>query len=1014
MQDKIKSRDLGYNPKILPKELKSNYISITPAQKDSMLKSIGIKSSKELFKTIPSDVQFSKTPSMCEKYDYQSLLNKMENIAAKNNPKTCFIGDGLKNYKVHEIVPFVSNIRGLTTAYTPYQPERSQGTLHSLWIYSSLLAKMTGFEAINASLYDRSTCLFEACMTACRLKKKMTILISEGIYPGDLEVINTLKKETKLKVITIPIDAKSGGTDLNQLADIITSNIDHLAGMAFSQINCLGILEDVNKITDLCEQYQLQKIAVVDPMTIVTDGLIAPSEYGSKKLGADMIVAEGQHIAIGPNFGGPGLGIFGIRYNQDNKKAIRSTAGRFIGKTIDSVGDPAFSIVLSTREQHIRREKATSNICSNQSFIATLAGAAILGRGEKGMQESLAHATAHAAEMALYLSNFAGIDLAFNNAAILNEFTICLTDSKCDDLLQKAQIADIHLGVNVSNRVSGDRELLLLSFFDIHTKEDIKKLKSFFNQHFKTAADKLLSIATINQELKRLSKLDLPNFTYHELCQFYLELGEQNVGPDDCLYPLGSCTMKYNPYINDYTAGLKGFTDLHPQAPLTDAQGSLEVLYEIQEIFKQMTGLSAVTTQPVAGAQGELVGLKIFQAYHRDHGQEETRNIILIPQSAHGTNPATATMAGFESKKIAGITYGIINIKANTKGHIDLEHFDQLITEYAERIAAIMITNPNTSGLFEKDFTYMSQKIHQVGGLVYMDGANMNAIAGIVNISAMGVDAIHNNLHKTWSIPHGGGGPGDAIVAVSQRCADYLPGQQIVKNTQGEFTTITPVKSIGSIHRHWGNFAHKVRCLTYLYALGSEGIVEMSQIAVLSSQYLFENLKNTYPLLPNNRTEPRLHEFIITLEEENFALLAKNNIPKAQAIAKIGKLFLDFGLHSPTVAFPEMYGLMIEPTESYSKDDLDKFIKVMQVIKTIICEHPQVLQTVPHFTPVEKINEVYANKNLQLSEAITELPIITKNKISVAKLLSMPQDKIIQLILEAHQTEIQKVASSKK
>ncbi|TDJ07441.1 MAG: glycine dehydrogenase, partial [Deltaproteobacteria bacterium] len=646
---------LPYQPTKLPRELTKYYISATEEELDEMLKSLELKNLDELFSHLPKEVMFDQAPEICDELDYEHLITHLESIAAKNKVKTSFIGDGLKNYRVPEIVPFVSDIRGLTTAYTPYQPERSQGTLATLWMYSSTLSMLTGFEAINASLYDRASGIYEAINTSIRLKRGTdTVLILESNYPGDIEVVRTHAKETKVKIETIAVDPKTGITDISALKEK-ASSISNLAGIVFPQVNNLGNLEDVHGISALCKDLGIKSIAVFDPMLLATGGLVPPSEYH-----ADIIVGEGQHLAIGPNFGGPGLGIFGIRYNEKNKLDIRSTPGRYIGKARDADGNACLSMVLSTREQHIRRDKATSNICSNQSFLATLVGAGILNRGEKGMSESCLAGREMALKAAKALTNFADVNLAFNTP-FFNEFTLELPVNTTD-LISKAAAAGIHLGIDVSARVEGSRNLILISFFDIHTDHDLDKLISFFAENFSTG-DSEANIPSIPENLLRKDPVGLPDFSLDELKTFYTKLGKQNVSPDDSIYPLGSCTMKYNPYINDYAAGLSGFTDIHPQAPEADAQGCLEIIYETQEIFKNLTGLAGVTTQPVAGAQGELVGIKMFQAYHKDRG--ENRDVILIPRTAHGTNPATATMAGFETKTVDGKKVGIITVEAN-------------------------------------------------------------------------------------------------------------------------------------------------------------------------------------------------------------------------------------------------------------------------------------------------------------------------------------------------------------
>ncbi len=993
---------LSYDPKKLKRELKKYYIASTKEEQKEMLDLIKLKDFKDLFLHIPEKLKFTSPPFVSEELNYTELISDLESIASRNNLKTCFIGDGLKNYKVGKIIPYVSNLRGLTTAYTPYQPERSQGTLQSIWIYSSVLSMLTGFEAISASLYDRSTAIFEAIQTSMRIiKGSNVVLICESIYPDDIEVIKTLSAGTSLRIITVPIDPITGTTDLNILIKIAKELGSKLSGIIYPQVNNLGNLEDVHLITDLCWELNVQAIAIIDPMLLATKGLVSPVDFGTKKQGAHMIVGEGQHLAIGPNFGGPGLGIFGIRYNQNNKDDIRSTAGRFIGKTKDAKGNECLCMVLSTREQHIRREKATSNICSNQSFIATLAGASILERGEKGTVEICQKIRMLALFAAKELTKFKGVNLAFPSTSFYNEFTLELP-VKVKEVQRKALLANMQLGIDVSERLKVERNLLLLSFFDIHSKEDIEKIILLFETIF-DKNEESQNLTDIPTKFLRSDEVCLPNFKFEELKEFYQNLSDLNLSPDDHLYPLGSCTMKYNPYINDYAASLRGFTDIHPQAPIQDVQGCLEILYNIQEMFKSITGLAGVTTQPVAGAQGELVGIKLFQAYHKNNGEGEIRNILLIPKSAHGTNPATAAMAGFETKVVDGIAYGIITIEADQTGQIDFNQMKQIVEKYNKRIAGIMVTNPNTSGIFEINFREIADLIHSVGGLVYMDGANMNAIAGWIDLNKMGVDAVHNNLHKTWSIPHGGGGPGDAIVAVSEKLVDYLPGFQIIR-IGDSFDLKKNNKSIGSFHRHFGNFAHKIRTYTYLRALGGNGVREMSAVAVLSSRYLFEKFKLNFLTLPLNcENEARMHEFILTFSKDTFDKIEKSGTPKSQAISKIGKLFLDFGIHAPTVAFPEVYGLMIEPTESYTKEELDHFVEIVNTILHLVNDSPQILQTAPHFTPIRKVDEVEANRILNLMEHLNNLPKISKNTIHPEKLFRMHLVDICKMILKVHE-----------
>lgn len=996
---------LNYHPETLKRELKPFYIGADEKDIQEMLKTLGLSNLEELYSHIDDSVKMTSVP-MPKHMSYEELIAHVNDVANKNNQKISFLGDGLPQYKVTDVVGPVCDIRGLTTAYTPYQPERSQGTLQTLWIYQSLISQLTGFEAINASLYERSTCLYEAMNCALRLvKDSTTVIVANTLYPGDLEVLETHARETGMKILKAPVNAQTGKLDIEALKKLLNTT-PLVAAVAFPQVNNLGNIESVDEIVDLCSTNNIKSIAVVDPMLLGLGGLKAPAKYGTRAQGADMVVAEGQHLALGPNFGGPGLGIFGIRYNEHDKISIRSTAGRYVGKTQDLKGRECKALILSTREQHIRREKATSNICSNQSFVATAAGASILARGDAGFEETLKTSRSLAIKAAEGLTQFEGVELKFKGSAFFNELTLKLS-VPTKELIKKGSKEGFHLGVDVSKRHQeiSDENLLLMSFTDIHSEKDVDSLIAFFATIFPKTKNGT-SAPKIPSTMIRTEAPEIPKISSKEIIAYYNKLGAQNLSPDDGIYPLGSCTMKYNPYINDYAASLPGFTNVHPEAPIDDVQGSLEILYEIQEQFKAITGLPGVTTQPVAGAQGELVGLKMFQAYHRERGESDKRNVIIIPRSAHGTNPATASMAGYQSKVVDGQIYGIYTVEALPNGEMNLSQIKDFLKTDGHRVAGIMVTNPNTAGIFETQFKEMSDLIHDVGGLVYMDGANMNAIAGIVDLNKLGVDAVHNNLHKTWTIPHGGGGPGDAIVAVSDRLLDFLPGLQVVKKDH-MFDVVKAPKSVGSFHRHYGNFAHKVRAYTYIKALGADGVRKMSQVAVLSARYLHNKLSISYPTLPMNaESSPRMHEFILTLSPETFKKIEASGTPKANTIARIGKLFLDFGFHAPTVAFPEQYGLMIEPTETYGKKELDQFVNVVETILNLINTSPEVLKTVPHFTPIDRVDEVLANKNPVLAEKIThQLPSIIPDRVASEKLRSTTSSDLCELILNTHQNQ---------
>ncbi|MGE9291917.1 MAG: aminomethyl-transferring glycine dehydrogenase subunit GcvPB [Puniceicoccales bacterium] len=970
------------------REYARHYIPLSPEEESAMLAKAGGSSLADLYRHIPRAIQFQEAIPVPEELDEAQAREEISRLADANRPLPSFASDGLPDWKQPAIVNRVASLRRLATSYTPYQPERSQGTLTAHWIYQCLLSEITGYEAVNSSLYDRSTALVEASFCAFRLKKKSSLIaVSETLEPSDLAVLETHLADTSFEILRIPCDATTGRMDPATVKAALLERADEVAGFAFPQVNTFGVLEEVDSLTDLCQETGVRSIAVIDPFLLGPGGLKPPVEFGES--GASIAIGEGQHLALEPNFGGPGLGLFAIRFDSAHRNDIRNAPGRFVGGASDRAGQNGKVMVLSTREQHIRKEKATSNICSNQAFLATLVGAALLRRGSKGLSEALGTARDGLRTLLAALPDIPGARCAFPGSPVYTAVTLEV-DGDPQSLLEKGLADGILLGTDVSDRIPGSSaSRIKLTFTDRTGPAEIEKLITILKGIPSQNAPAATAPAEAPQSALRTAGPEIPQFEEEELYAYYRKLDALNAAPEEAPYPLGSCTMKYNPYLNEWAAGLKGFTQIHPSAPESCIQGSLEVLYQTQEWFKNMTGLAGVTTQPVAGAQGELVGLKMFQAYHRSRGDSH-RDVMLIPRSAHGTNFATAAMAGFPAGR------GIALLKADSTGCIDQEDLDAKIEEFGPRIAGIMITNPNTGGIFETAFAEIAEKVHQAGGLVYLDGANLNAIAGWIDLGAMGVDAVHSNLHKTWTIPHGGGGPGDGIVAVSERLLDFLPGKQVIR--QGDrFTAVTPPASIGTFHRNWGNFAHKVRCYTYLLRLGREGIPRMSGTAVLAARYLQKSLDDSFPLLPaDTSAAPRMHEFILSLSEEQFAALENVGVSRPQAIPSFGKMFLDFGYHAPTVAFPEALGLMFEPTESYTQAELDRLAATAKAIGELVISHPEIVRDGPHFTPVKRFDEVSANRNPVLQEPLTGLPGIPSGAPASCELLSRPVDEILE------------------
>ena len=475
---------LGFDPSALPREQVRHYIPASEEDLAAMLRALGLARLDDLFAHLPAEIRARPPLALPEELSYEALQERMAALAASNRSAAAFLGDGLPVYTVPAIVGKVAGIRNLTTAYTPYQPERSQGSLLTHWIYQCLMAQLTGFEAVNSSLYDRASALFEACCCALRLAEKPdadTVLLAGTLFPSDLEVLHTHAAETALRLEIVEPNAATGLIEVAAMRARAQALGPRLAALAFPQINSLGLLEDVDALTDLAGELGARAIAVVDPILFATGGLKPPAQWGASGRGADILVGEGQHLAIGPNFGGPGLGVFAVRHNTNVKNDVRATPGRFVGKAHDLAGRDCCVMVLSTREQHIRKDKATSNICSNQAFLATLVGAALLERGDAGLAAAVGLGRRRAVAAVRKLLR-PGVALAFA-APFFNEPTLAL-DRPVAPLLERARRAGLHLGVDVSARVPGGRNLLKLSFTDAQSEEDLAKLEKFFDGEF--------------------------------------------------------------------------------------------------------------------------------------------------------------------------------------------------------------------------------------------------------------------------------------------------------------------------------------------------------------------------------------------------------------------------------------------------------------------------------------------------------------------------------------------------
>ena len=500
--------DLPYNPIEHPRELCRHYISATETELENMMSKVGVEDLKGLFSHLPKDNLFTEKLPLPDELSYEDAAIRLLEISSKTNLTNSFIGDLLPAWATHPIVDEICKLRQLTTSYTPYQPERSQGTLVTHWIYQCVLSALTGFEAINTSLYDRSAAIFEAIGCARRSRKrKGSVLLAGTLFKEDISFLKTHAEETCLSFVTSPICPETGRLDYDALSTILEKQANEISAFVFPQVNSLGILEEVDFLTNLCSEHKIPSIAVIDPMHLVTGGLKPPAKFG--EYGADFIAGEAQHLAIPPSFGGPGLGLFGCRYNDKSKQDLRNTPGRFIGKAKDSQGRDCFVMVLSTREQHIRKEKATSNVCSNQAFLATIAGANLLAKGENGLKKSLATALNARKQVSSWVREREGVDLAFPQSPAFTDLLLCVEDND-SNLLSEARELGIHLGVEITERIPQLGKLIVkLSFSDLHNDDALKPLKKFLLDRYPASSSRQ---AETNPpvHLLRIGSADLP------------------------------------------------------------------------------------------------------------------------------------------------------------------------------------------------------------------------------------------------------------------------------------------------------------------------------------------------------------------------------------------------------------------------------------------------------------------------------------------------------------------------
>ncbi|HAS6264256.1 TPA: aminomethyl-transferring glycine dehydrogenase [Vibrio vulnificus] len=849
------------------------------ADQQKMLSTINAESLDALIaQTVPAQIRLEKPMQLAEAQSEADMLASIKKFADLNQVKRTFIGQGYYNtFTPNVILRNVLENPGWYTAYTPYQPEISQGRLESLLNYQQMVMDLTGMDIANASLLDEATAAAEA-MTLCQRagkSKSKVFFVADDVHPQTIEVIKTRAKYFGF--------------------DVVIGNVD-----ALPQTEAFGALlqypsttGEVRDLTDVIAQAQANKTLVSVATDLLASALVKPAG----EMGADVVIGSAQRFGVPMGYGGPHAAFMATR--EQHK---RTMPGRVIGVSIDAKGNQALRMAMQTREQHIRREKATSNICTAQALLANMASFFAVYHGEEGIR-TIARRTHHMTAILAAGLTKSGYELAHN--VFFDTITIN-TGDKTQALYAKAQAADINLRL-LDGQIG-------ISFDETTTVADIDALFAIFD--VKESVNALSTdiagneFAAIPEACRRTSRfLTHPVFNTHhsetQMMRYLKQLENKDFSLTHGMIPLGSCTMKLNAAAEMIPVTWPEFGALHPFAPIEQAAGYTALAEDLKAKLCEITGYDAFSLQPNSGASGEYAGLIAIQRYHESRG-EGHRNVCLIPSSAHGTNPATAAMVSMK----------VVVVKCDENGNIDLVDLAAKIEKHQENLSSIMITYPSTHGVYEEQVKEVCEMVHAAGGQVYLDGANMNAQVGLTSPGFIGSDVSHLNLHKTFCIPHGGGGPGMGPIGVKSHLAPFLPGH-IENGVEGKEFAVSAADlgSASILPISWA----------YIAMMGADGLTEATKVAILNANYVMERLRPHYPVLYRGTNGRVAHECIIDIRP----LKEETGISEED----IAKRLMDYGFHAPTMSFPVAGTLMVEPTESEDLEELDRFCDAMIAIR---------------------------------------------------------------------------------
>ncbi len=884
------------------------HIGISTSERESMLKTIGVSSLDQLMdQTVPAGIRMGKKLNLPEALTEHEFLALVHSIGSKNKVFKSYIGQGYYNTLTPTVI--LRNIfenPGWYTQYTPYQAEIAQGRLEALLNFQTMVCDLTGLPIANASLLDEGTAAAEAmamCEGIHNKKRKNNpatkFFVDQNVYKQTLDVIITRAKPLYIEVIT-------GDWETFDFSD------DYF-GVMLQYPDGEGNVHDYRKFSTQCNSKEIQVIVGADIMSLAL--LSPPGEWG-----ADVVVGNTQRFGVPKGYGGPHAAFFATK--EDNKRVI---PGRIIGLSVDVNGDRALRMALQTREQHIRREKATSNICTAQALLSIMAGMYAVYHGPEGIKEI-------AGDIHKYTQILVQ-NLKTNHQNVTNEnYFDTITIQTDSGTSQKIKAASEASGINFHYPAP---DKISISLDESVNMDDVKQIVDIFEQvtghtsRFNSSHES----HGLGNMLRSGEILTHPVFSsYHtesKMMRYIKNLENKDLSLVHSMISLGSCTMKLNAASEMIPVSWPEFSSIHPFAPTDQTLGYRQIFEELEGYLAEITGFEACSLQPNSGAQGEYAGLLTIRAYHEDR-KENFRNVALIPSSAHGTNPASAVMCGME----------VIVVGCDEKGNVDMDDLKIKADQYKDTLSCLMITYPSTHGVFEASIKDICQLIHDHGGLVYMDGANMNAQVGLTSPGIIGADVCHLNLHKTFAIPHGGGGPGMGPICVNSKLAPFLPGHPMAKT--GGSKAIHAVSSAP-----WGSASILLISYGYIRMLGVEGVTDATKYAILNANYIKARLEGAYQILYSGEQGRAAHEMIVDLR-----------LFKAIGISAedVAKRLMDYGFHAPTLSFPVAGTIMIEPTESEDKGELDRFCDALLEIRKEIDEvaagdmdqHSNVLTNAPH------------------------------------------------------------------